>query len=532
MSRIGGEALLLTPALWLLPASGRAAQTFYVGPNNGTWTNGNNWDAGTPPVAGDDAVVGGFVPSRTGNVNVTFDANYASGSALNSVTLDSTGTTGSVIVNQTASGTALYATNQYIGTTTARNIYSQTTGSNIATSGLYLGYNAAGNGTYNLGGTGSIGATNSNATEYIGYSGSGTFTQTGGTNTCNGLFIGSGGSNGSSGTGIYNLSGGSLSVGYQFQVGSTAFSPNVTGTFNQTGGTSSSGGFFPGDISVGRTGVYNLSAGSLTAASGVTSGNTFIDNSGTFNLSGGTLAAQGTNGTIINSGTLNISNAPTVTGVLTNNSGGTVKATGATYALATTFTNNGLYQSAGGSTQTFNALTIGTTGAMQGGAGETFIVNRNLTNNSAQSSTFDLSAARLTLAGSGVNHRVAWTGAEFGPTAPGYANNFAVGTLELASGGLLSLLDGDSTPGGALYVHALMLDDGVAQIASIATSGAMNIYYEAGNPANAYLNNQVYALNGGGILAPAVIPEPSTWALLLAASAGGLGAAVRRRKVS
>ncbi len=245
LSRISGGLFLLAPVLLLAPVSARAAQTFYQGPNNGTWTDGNNWDVGTAPVAGDDAVIGGFIPSRSADVNVTFDASYASGSALYSVTLDSTGTNGSVIVNQSASGSALAASNEYIGNTTARNVYNQSAGSNTfgSNSGsLYIGYAAGSNGTYNLSGSGSVTASSATTSMFVGYSGNGTFTQTNGTIIGGTLNVGY--NSGSVGT--YNLSGGSfntgpignISVGGQFDGQS-----NVKGTFNQTGGTGLSGGF-------------------------------------------------------------------------------------------------------------------------------------------------------------------------------------------------------------------------------------------------------------------------------------------------
>ena len=47
-----------------------------------------------------------------------------------------------------------------------------------AIKGLYLGYNAGASGTYTLSGSGLLSAW----TQYVGYSGTGNFTQTGGTN--------------------------------------------------------------------------------------------------------------------------------------------------------------------------------------------------------------------------------------------------------------------------------------------------------------------------------------------------------------
>jgi hypothetical protein len=164
-------------------------------------------------------------------------------------------------------------------------------------------------------------------------------------------------------------------------------------------------------------------------------------------------------------------------------------------------------------------LTIGSTGTLQAAAGELFTVSGNLTNNSAQNSTFNF-AAFLTLSGNGVTHRLSWPGADLGAVPAGYQNNFALGTLELTSGGSLALLDGDSTTGVGVYVRSLLLDDGMAQIANIATGGNFNIYYDRNNPTNGYLGGQTYPLNGGGFLAPITVPEPSSLAL----AALGLGA--------
>ena len=57
---------------------------------------------------------------------------------------------------------------------------------NGSSDGLYLGYNAGSSGTYNLSGSGVLAAFN----EYVGNSGTGTFTQSGGTNSyCSDLYI-------------------------------------------------------------------------------------------------------------------------------------------------------------------------------------------------------------------------------------------------------------------------------------------------------------------------------------------------------
>ena len=86
---------------------------------------------------------------------------------------------------------------------------------------LYLG-NTAGSGTLNM----TAGGLAVNG-EYVGYSGSGGFTQSGGINTVSNLYLGYG----STGVGTYNFGGGNLSATYGY-VGYSG-----TGTFTQSGGT-------------------------------------------------------------------------------------------------------------------------------------------------------------------------------------------------------------------------------------------------------------------------------------------------------
>jgi autotransporter-associated beta strand protein len=124
---------------------------------------------------------------------------------------------------------------------------------------LCLGYNPSSTGTYNLSGNGQVSADSA----YVGYSGSGTFMQSGGTNSIGlynsgPLFLGSN----AGGSGAYNLSGsGQLSAGSEF-VGSSG-----TGTFTQTGGTNT-----VSSLSIGSSGVYLLAGGVLQVNS------TFLNN--------------------------------------------------------------------------------------------------------------------------------------------------------------------------------------------------------------------------------------------------------------
>ena len=70
----------------------------------------------------------------------------------------------------------LNATREYIGASGTAAVFTQTGGTNYADNELYLGYNAGASGAYTLSG-GSLDV----AEMYVGYDGSGAFTQTGGT---------------------------------------------------------------------------------------------------------------------------------------------------------------------------------------------------------------------------------------------------------------------------------------------------------------------------------------------------------------
>ena len=161
----------------------------------------------------------------------------------------------------------------YTGTGT----FTQTGGTNSISSYLYLGSSSGSSGTYDLSGTGQLSAT----AEYIGYSGTGTFTQTGGTNSISTLFLGN-----SSGSGTYNLSGsGQLSANTEY----IGYSGTGTRTFTQTDGTN----FITENLYLGyysgSSGTYNLSgSGQLTASTeyiGYSGTGTFTQTGGTNSIS-------------------------------------------------------------------------------------------------------------------------------------------------------------------------------------------------------------------------------------------------------
>jgi fibronectin-binding autotransporter adhesin len=186
---------------------------------------------------------------------------------------------------QLGNGGSLSATSKiyvgYAGTGT----FLQTGGTSGNKSSLYLGYNTGSSGTYSFNGSGLLSA--SGAGETIGYSGTGTFLQTGGTNsayTNNGtsiaLYLGY--NNGSSGT--YSLSGSGLLSATGETIGYSG-----TGTFIQTCGTNNcrTSSIYLA-YKLGSSGTYLLSGGSLASEGGETIG---YSGMGTFTQSGGTNAA-------------------------------------------------------------------------------------------------------------------------------------------------------------------------------------------------------------------------------------------------
>lgn len=333
---------------------------------------------------------------------------------------------------------------------------------------------------------------------------SGIFIQSGGTNTVSDILsIGSGVES----TGKYDLSAGSLSVGSEFIGGGPCCSAS-TGTFNQTGGVHTISGLMT------NNGVYNHSGGAFEVSA--------IDNSGTITQTGGTMTV---NGNVINaaSGKIEIANSPAIfTGDVVNN--GQFKTTHTTVTFAGTYTENGSYIS-DPSINNFTNLIIGTSGYLVGGTGDEWHITGNFENHSLQNTLWNTANAGLFFDGSGMKS-LYLAGIDEGASPFGFTNNFAFGSLFLASGVELNIVDGNATPGAAMYVEQLNLAGGVSQLSSIHSH--YNIYYNPVLAGNAYLLGKTYALDGGGLLMAAV-PEPETYAMLLA-GLSVLGFAIRRRE--
>ena len=265
--------------------------------------------------------------------------------------------------------TYLMAGDEYIGNTGTGN-FVQSGGSN-SLQDLYLGYGyysgttIFGIGTYTLSATNGSGSMSAGSNEYVGYAGSGIFTQISGTNTllaggslfigCNQILTSGTGSINYSGTGLYSLSGGLVKTNSGDEY--IGYSSTVNSIFNHTGGTNSVVGSLVIGNLTGSVGTYNLStndgASLLSVTKGITVGNA---GTGTLTQTGGTVTLTGT-GT---AGTLVVGGAAGGNGTY-NFSGDSTRLFAANEYITQSASATGLFSQTGGSNTT-NVFSIGAGG--------------------------------------------------------------------------------------------------------------------------------------------------------------------------
>jgi T5SS/PEP-CTERM-associated repeat protein len=284
-------------------------------------------NAGSLHVSG-DAIVGvsgqGSLSLSSGSASVQVDGTLfiaKNAGSLGHVDLNA----GTLSINAMELSTGGAAFSQLAGSTFNFASVNQKAGNASFGDNLYLAKGSGTTANYTLqGGNVTVGGS-----AYIGYAGSGTFTQSGGINSIaknfpNGLFLGY--TNGASG--VYTLSAGTLSAaGYDFDVGY-----NGNGVYNQLGG-SASANYFQVGYKAGAGGTVNLSGGLLSVSIG-----TFLafSSGGTFNHSGGTFATGG----------LTIAWDPGVAGVYNMSNGATLLPLGFTTLGVN---GNGTFNQSGGS---------------------------------------------------------------------------------------------------------------------------------------------------------------------------------------
>ena len=170
-------------------------------------------------------------------------------------------------------GGNLTVPNEYIGYS-GTGAFWQSGGTHNVSSNLSLGYTAQGNGTYVLGFANSLLMAGS---ETIGYSGTGSFFHNSGTNVVGDLYLGLNGS----GSGVYQLNPGAVLSAATEMIGDAG-----TGIFYQNGGTNSVSGSLMLSASPFAFGQYVLYGGLLSLG-----GLTHAANTYSFGIGSGTIQA-------------------------------------------------------------------------------------------------------------------------------------------------------------------------------------------------------------------------------------------------
>ena len=248
-----------------------------------------------------------------------------------------------------------------------------------------------------------------------------------------------------------------------------------------------------------------------------------VTNAGTirFELGGPTTV----NGSVTNfdiTSTITVKDFPaTFNGTVVNN--GTFEITHTTVTYGGTFTNNATYIS-GSSTQNFTNLVIAPTGSITAGAGDVFNVSGDVTNNSTQNTTFNVSQAKFIMQGAG-SHQFIWPGSTGAGT-----NSFAIGTLEVKSGETVTITT--SGPGSGIVMGALIMGDGAEVIfgdgtPGLAAGGAGKFDAGFSTPDG---SQSVGVGSVGNLAPPATVPEPGTMGLLALGAIGG-GIVGRRNRI-
>ena len=184
---VHGVAIVAVLA-WCVAASPAAARNWNV--VNGNWSLGTNWSPSGTPTSGEATNIA-FTDGTARTVTYDFASPTL---GLFAIDLTGAGTTTNTLsmpnnLSLTAGTLLVGGYNGITSTqTNGRGAVTQSNGSmTIAAGGdLVVGYGAGSTGTYTLSGMGSVsGAVTANQNELIGYIGTGTFTQSAGTNTIN-----------------------------------------------------------------------------------------------------------------------------------------------------------------------------------------------------------------------------------------------------------------------------------------------------------------------------------------------------------
>jgi hypothetical protein len=402
----------MAAAVFAIPCELSLAATRAWNAGSAGWTLATNWNPNGTPAALDVINI-----TETDGVSRTITYDYTGANVtLTSLTIDLTSYTGTNTTTLSMPANILTATNEYVGNsgtgTNGTGTFLQSGGTNTATASLYLGFNATDQGFYTLSGNSTLVVTSN---EYVGYNGIGNFTQSGGNVSIKGttdLFLGN--SAGSSGT--YTLTAGTLAVGGGEVIGNLG-----SGNFTQTGGanTIASFGFYVGLSALGN---YTLSGNGTI----VSTANEYIgfNNNGNFTQNGGTntitsaslYLGNGTSSTgtyTLNTGNLTIAGIGYIgfggAGLFNQNGGNLTITGGNSLILANSATASGAYTLSGGNATITGNVYVGGS-AIAGGTGiltvtgtSVLSITGTLTAYSTTNTSINLSGGTITTGGLNFN---------------------------------------------------------------------------------------------------------------------------------
>lgn len=371
---------------------------------------------------------------------------------------------------------------------------------------------------------------------------------------------------------LYFQASNSFSGGLTIEAGTLGLLNNNaagTGTLTINGGTITGGGIRSvlNPISVG--GDWTLSGGALNFASnvdltgatrtftvnGIASNSVFrgvFSNGGLVKAGPGRLvfsnaASTYTGGTLVSSGALALAQGASLASGVQVSNNATFQVTGGVSTVSGAVTNLGRIEvlnakvTWGGpavisgsyfsdpSTNIFTSnATVTASGSLYGSNGDLFVFNQDFINQSTNRTQFNLANATVLFTnGTGpTTHTLSLANSSALDLGSNWldhtqlATNFAIGTLSIASGNLLTLSGDKASQTNALYVGWLDLTAWATNASSLTNTlqsalslPNINLYYDKYADANAYLQGQTYSLWSGGALIP--IPEPTSLALLL-----------------
>ncbi len=193
-------------------------------------------------------------------------------------------------------------------------------------------------------------------------------------------------------------------------------------------------------------------------------------------------------------------------------------------SVSSVIQNSGTIQLQSSSASFEQDISVAASGAVQGDASSTLDFKKSFLIQSTNHTGFALGSSTVLFSGSG-DHTNSITGVDRGTNT--FVSDFSYGKLRLDStSDHLYFTSGDGASSNALYVTSLDLLGASNNVANLHAPAGIHVYYllSEHNPFNAYLFDQTYTLDGGGLLLPAV-PEPSALAML---TLGGVLLAWRR----